>query len=419
MDRVIEKKKWTSKKIAAIAGISVIVLLVFFSWYLTSGKSKLNVDTERITISEVKKGAFQEFIPVNGIVLPLTTIYLDAIEGGRVEEKFVEDGATLKKGDPILKLSNTDLELSLANQETSVFNLLTQMQISRNAAQQNTIMKLNQGTDVENAMKEAERVYTLNKKLYEQGAISKQEFMQSENNYNYCLKKKKLTEQILGQDSIITKQEYNQAKESYKRTEDALRIMRKKVEDLIVRAPIDGRLTSMDIEIGQNKNKGERLGQIDVSSGFKVRVDIDEHYISRIYVGLIGIFNFDNKDYKLVIHKIYTQVTNGKFQVDMKFEKDVPAGIRRGQSLQIRLALSDETQALLLPKGGFYQQTGGNWIFKLNENGNIGYKIDIQLGRQNPEYYEVLQGLQPGDKVITSGYDNYENTQELILKKND
>ncbi len=193
--------------------------------------------------------------------------------------------------------------------------------------------------------------------------------------------------------------------------------MRRKVEDLIVRAPIDGQLTSLDVEMGQSKNKGERLGQIDVLSGFKVRVDIDEHYISRIYNGLMGEFTFGGKDYKLKIHKVYTQVSNGKFQVDMKFEGEVPKDVRRGQTLQIRLALSDETQAVLLPKGGFYQQTGGNWIFKLNEDGSLAYKIDIQLGRQNPEYYEVMQGLQPGDKVITSGYDNYENTQELVLKE--
>lgn len=418
MDRVIEKKKWSSKRIITIGGISSLVILILASLYFTSGKSKLNVNTERLTISEVKKGPFKEFIPVNGIVLPITTIYLDAVEGGRVEEKFVEDGAMMKKGDPILKLSNTDLELSLANQETSVFNLLTQMQISRNAAQQNTIMKLNQETDVESGYKEAERLYNLNKHLYEQNAISQQEFKQSENNYNYYLKKKTLTEQILKQDSSSTKIEMNQANESYKRTKEALRIMRKKVEDLIVRAPIDGQLTSLDAEIGQNKNKGERLGQIDVITGFKVRVDIDEHYISRIYSGLVGEFTFAGKEYKLKIHKVYTQVTNGKFQVDMKFEGEVPKEIRRGQTLQIRLALSDETQALLLAKGGFYQQTGGNWVFKLNEDGSIAYKIDVQLGRQNPEYYEVLQGLQPGDKVITSGYDNYENTQELVLKEN-
>jgi len=418
MDRVIEKKKWSTKKILTISFVSGIVLLICASFYFTSGKSKLNVNSERITISEVKKGAFTEFIPVNGIVLPLTTIYLDAMEGGRVEEKFVEDGAKMKKGDPILKLSNTDLELSLANQETSVFNLLTQMQISRNAARQNTIMKLNQGTDVESSFNEADRVYKLNKQLYEQKAISQQEFKQSENNYNYCLRKKTLTEEILRQDSSSVKQELAQAQESYNRTQEALKIMRRKVEDLIVRAPIDGQLTSLDAEIGQNKNKGERLGQLDVTSGFKVRVDIDEHYISRIYNGLIGVFTFGGKEYKLKIHKVYTQVSNGKFQVDMTFEGELPQEIRRGQTLQIRLALSEETQALLLAKGGFYQQTGGNWVFKLNEDGSIAYKVDIQLGRQNPEYYEVLSGLQPGDKVVTSGYDNYENTQELILKEN-
>ncbi len=418
MDRVIEKKKWPAKKIITVSAVTAIILLIVASFYFTSGKSKLNVDTERITISEVTKGPFREFIPVNGIVLPVTTIYLDALEGGRVEEKFVEDGAMMKKGDPILRLSNTDLELSLANQETSVFNLLTQMQISRNAAQQNTIMKLNQGSDVESSFIEAERTYKLNKQLYDQQAISLMEFKQSENNYNYYLKKKTLTEQILKQDSSSVKTELSQANESYKRTQEALKIMRRKVEDLVVRAPIDGQLTALDVEIGQNKNKGERLGQIDVTSGFKVRVDIDEHYISRIYNGLMGEFSFGGKDYKLKIHKVYTQVTNGKFQVDMKFEGELPKDIRRGQTLQIRLALSDETQAVLLPKGGFYQQTGGNWIFKVNEDGSVAYKIDIQLGRQNPEYYEVMQGLQPGDKVITSGYDNYENTQELVLKEN-
>lgn len=416
MDRAIPKKKWTTKKIITIAFVTVVAFLIGGSVYYASGGSKLNVDAERITVSEVKKGAFQEFIPVNGVVLPITTIYLDAVEGGRVEELFAEDGAMMKKGDPILKLSNTDLELSLANQETSVFNLLTQMRISGNAATQNTIMKLNQGTDVENLYREARRVYDLNKQLYESQAISLQEFKQSENNYNYALQKKKLTEQILKQDSLSGKEELAQAKESFKRTQEALKIMRRKVDDLIVRAPVDGQLTSLAAEPGQSKNKGERLGQIDVVTGFKVRVEIDEHYITRIYPGLSGEFSLAGKTYKLSIHKVYSQVKNGKFQVDMNFEDGVPKDIRRGQSLQIRLALSDETQALLLARGGFYQQTGGNWVFKLNDEGSVAYRTDVQLGRQNPDYYEVLQGLKPGDKVITSGYDTYMTTQELILK---
>ncbi|MBL7930880.1 MAG: HlyD family efflux transporter periplasmic adaptor subunit [Bacteroidia bacterium] len=417
MDRAIPKKKWTRKKIVTIVVAAFIVFLISASVYYTSGGSKLNVDTQRISISEVKRGPFKEFIPVNGIVLPISTIYLDAVEGGRVEEIFVEDGTMMKKGDPILRLSNTDLELSLANQETAVFNLLTQMQISRNAASQNTIMKLNQGTDVDNLYKEAKRVYDLNSQLYKSNAISLQEFKQSENNYHYALEKKKLTEQILKQDSVSTKQEQGQAAESLIRTKEALRIMRKKVEDLVVRAPLDGQLTSLDAEIGQNKNKGERLGQIDVITGFKVRVEIDEHYITRVFPGLQGEFTLSGKDYKLTIQKVYSQVKNGKFQVDMKFENEVPKDVRRGQTLQIRLALSDETEALLVAKGAFYQQTGGNWIFKLNEDGSVAYRTEIQLGRQNPEYYEVLQGLNPGDKVVTSSYDLYTQTQELILKE--
>ncbi len=417
MDRIVKKKRWSRKRILTIVGVAALVLLIVLSYLYTSGKSKLNVDVERITVSEVKKGPFQETIPVNGVVLPLTTIYLDAVEGGRVEEKFVDDGAMVKKDQPILRLSNTDIELSLVNQQTSVYNLLTQMQIARNAAQQNTTTKLNQMTDVESQLKEAERIYKLDKGLLAQKVIGLQEFKQAENNYNYYLQKKKLTEQLLKQDSVSNTQQIDQAKKSYLGSQTALNVMHKKVGDLIVRAPIDGQLTSLDAEIGQSKNKGERLGQIDVLSGFKVRADIDEHYISRIITGLYGTFTFANKDYKLVIKKVYTQVTNGRFQVDMEFEGEVPKGIRRGQTLQIRLAFSDEVEAVQVAKGGFYQQTGGNWIFKVSDNGNTAYKVDIQLGRQNPDYYEVLSGLKPGDKVVTSSYENYGDMQELVLKK--
>jgi len=417
MDRVIEKKKWSSKRILTIVGIVAVVALIAASYYFTSGKSKLNVDTDRVTISEIQKGTFQEFIPVNGVVLPLTTIYLDAVEGGRVEEKYVDDGAMMKKGQPILRLSNTDIQLGLVTQQTNVYNLLTQMQISKNAAQQNTVSKLNQMTDVESELKEAERIYNLDKHLYEQKAIGSQEFQKAKNDYDYYLQKERLTQQILHQDSLSNEQQIKQSRQAFEGSQNALNVMRQKVGDLIVRAPIDGQLTSLDAEIGQSKNKGERLGQIDVLSGYKVRVDIDEHYISRIFIGLKGEFDFNNKTYKLEIKKVYTQVTNGRFQVDMEFVGDVPQGIRRGQTLQIRLALSDETQALLLPKGGFYQQTGGNWIFKVSADGKTAYKTDIQLGRQNPDYYEVLSGLKPGDKVVTSSYENYGDMQELVLKK--
>ena len=236
------------------------------------------------------------------------------------------------------------------------------------------------------------------------------------NDYNYQVQRMELTKRILKEDSIANKTEIEQAENSFNRTQSALQLMRKKVEDLVVRAPVDGQLTSLDAEIGQSISKGSRLGQIDVLSGFKVRVDMDQFYISRIYAGQKGQFTMNNKDYTLVIKKVFSQVTNGRFQVDMIFENEVPEGIRRGQNLQIRVALSAEKEALFIKKGGFFQKTGGNWIFKVSEDGTTAYKVDIKLGSQNTNYYEVLEGLNSGDKVITSSYDSYTDIEELIIK---
>ncbi|SUJ11973.1 Macrolide-specific efflux protein macA precursor [Sphingobacterium spiritivorum] len=417
MDKVIQKKTWTSKRLLMLAGIFLLIFLIGFSVYLIRGKSNLNVKAERLSIQIIKEDTFQEFIPLNGTVLPINSIFLDASVGGRVEEKYVEDGAFLKKGDPIMRLSNTDQELSLVNQETSVLNLLTQSQIAQTNAQQVSINNRNQLADVENGLKEAQRIYQLNKKLFEEKAIGSQEYQKTVNDYLYQKERMELTRKILQQDSLSTNQKVKQDRQMYERTQRALELMRKKVDDLVVRAPVDGQLTSFDSEIGQNKNSGERLGQIDVLTGFKVRADVDEHYISRIYNDLQGSINISNKTYTLRVRKVYSQVNNGRFQVDMEFVGEIPQGIRRGQTLQIKLALSDETKALLLSRGGFYQQTGGNWIFKLSEDGSTAYRTDIQLGRQNPEYYEVLKGLKPGDKVITSSYENYDKVQELKIQK--
>ncbi|MGE8242729.1 MAG: HlyD family secretion protein, partial [Sphingobacterium sp.] len=329
MDRPLEKKKWNSKRIMTIAGIAGIVGLIGASFYFTSGKSKLNVEADRISIVEIKNGSFQEFIPINGTVLPISSIYLDASVGGRVEEKFVEDGTVLKKGDPIMRLSNTDQELTLVQQETQVLNLLTQSQIAQTNAQQASINNRNQMADVEQAFREAERIYRLNQKLLNEKAIGSQEFEKSKNEYNYQKERVNLTKQILKQDEISNAQKTNQDKQTYQRTQSALELMKRKIGDLIVRAPVDGQLTAFDAEIGQNKNAGERLGQIDVLTGFKIRADIDEHYINRIFPDLQGEFSIGDKTYKLRIKKVYTQVTNGRFQVDMEFINEVPKGIRR------------------------------------------------------------------------------------------
>lgn len=417
MDRVIEKKKWSLKKILPIAGGVGIVALIIGSYLSNTGSSKLNVEAEKLMIAEVTKGNFQEFIPVNGVVLPIQTIYLDAIEGGRVEELYVEDGAMVNKGQAIMKLANTDLELSLANQETSVFQLQTQMQYTRNLAAQATIQYQNNQADIDNALAEAERLYKLNERLYREKVISEQDFKSSYNTYHYQLRRKKLVSQTLKQDSLTSLQQLNQMKETITRNQSTLALMRKKASDLVVKAPVAGQLTSRNAEIGELKNRGQRLGQIDVLSGFKVRADIDEHYITRVFIGLMGDFMIGDKTYKLQIKKVYSQVTNGRFQVDMAFVGEIPKSVRRGQTLQIRLSLGEETQALLLAKGGFYQQTGGNWIFKVAENGKKAYRVNIQLGRQNPDYYEIIDGLQPGDKVVVSSYENYGDMQELVIKK--
>jgi HlyD family secretion protein len=419
VDRVIPKKKWSKKRLLTIGGIAALVLLITASFYYTSGKSKLNVDLERITISEVSKGPFQESIPQNGTVMPFTTIYLVTPEGGRVEERYVDDGAILKKGDPILRLANTDLELTLSNQVTQVSNMLATMQFSKVNAEQNTVNKLQQMADVESLYKEAKRVYDLDQKLYAQKVIGSQEFKQAENNYNYYLQKKQLTQRILQQDTISREAQEKQDRNSYEQAQNTLAILKRKVGGLIVRAPIDGQLTALDAEVGQQKTPGYALGQLDVLDGYKVRLlDVDEHYINRVFTGQTGTFTLSGDTvYKLKITKVYTQVTNSRFQVDMNFVGKVPHGLRKGQTLQITLALSDETTAILVPKGGFYQQTGGNWIFKVSADGKTAYRVDIQLGRQNSDYYEVLSGLKPGDRVVTSSYETYDKMQELVLNK--
>jgi HlyD family secretion protein len=419
VDRVIKKKKWGAKRLMTIGGILALILLIAGSFYFTSGKSKLNVDTDRITISEIKKDKFQESIPENGAVMPLITQYIITPDGGRVAERYVEDGVILKKGDPIMRLTNSNVELALSNQATSVSGMLASIQLARVNADQNTVQKLTNMADVDAVYKEAERVYILDKKLFAQKVIGSQEYQTAVNNYNYLLQKRNLTQEILRQDTISRDQQQKQDNESFVRAQQTLKILQQQVSDLIIRSPIDGQLTALDAEVGQYKTPGYSLGQLDGLNGFKVQLsDVDEHYANRVYTGQTGTFTLgDSTIYKLKIIKVYTQITAGRFMVDMHFVGAVPKGIRKGQTLQITLALSDERTAVLVPRGGFYQQTGGNWIFKVSEDGKTAYRVDIQLGQQNTDYYEVLAGLKPGDKVVTSSYENYGNMQELVLKK--
>ena len=416
MDRAIEKKKWTKKRITLLVGGFSFVGLLVFIIFGVSGKSRLNVDSERMAIAEAKTVAFREFIPVTGIVQPISTIFLDLQESGRVEEIFVEDGAVLTEGQPIMRLSNTDLELQIVTHETSVYNMLMQMQLAQIGARQNTISRQTMLVDMNNQLREAKRVFDMQVMLYESKAIAEQDFQQAKNNHEYMLERRALALEVLKQDSIVNVQQMEQQRESYERSKSALDLMQRKFADLTVRAPVSGQLTSLDAEIGESKHKSQRIGQVDVLSGFKVRVDVDEHYISRIFPGLEGQFRRGDSTYTLKIQKVYTQVISGRFAVDMLFEGSVPENIRRGQSLQIRIALSDETETLVIPRGGFYQQTGGNWIFKVSKDGSKAYRTPIRIGRQNPDFYEVLEGLEQGDRVVSNSYENYGDIQELVFK---
>jgi HlyD family secretion protein len=403
-DRIIQKKHPNLRRNTII--VSVLVLLISAVLIArTNHPSSLNADQKRLTISEVRVDQFQEYITLDGIVLPIKSIYLDAIEGGRVAERYVEDGETVTKGQPLLKLVNTDLQLDFLQKETQAFDLINNLQNARNNLENNKVNRLNQLAEIDFQLNEAKRNFELNEKLFKQKLISDVEYSQFKNNYDFQKRKKELTEKAIRQDSITDYEQMKQMRESYARMQSNLKLMRQKTEDLIVRAPASGQLSSFKAEIGELKSKGQNLGQLDILNGFKIRVQIDEHYISRMFTGQKGQFEFNGQFYSLTIKTMYPQVANGSFDADMEFEGKQPLQIKKGQNVQIRLQLGENQQTLLVKKGGFFQSTGGNWIYVLDPTETFAEKRNIQTGRQNPEYYEILDGLKEGEKVITSSYE--------------
>ncbi len=416
MDRKIEKRRWTPKKIAWISLAVIIVAAVGYAIIFADHSSKLNVKTERITISEVKRAPFQEFIPVTGTVIPIKTIYLDAIEGGRVEKIFLEAGSFIKKDDEILKLANTNLLLDIMYREAELFQQSNNLRNTRLAMEQNRLALRAQLIDLDYRKKKQKRLFERSEELLKQNLIPPQEFEEVRDDYEYLKKSRELTLQSHKQDSLYREMQISQLEASLLRMEKNLDIVKQNVENLTLKAPISGHLTSLNAEIGESKSRGQRLGQIDVLDGFKVRVNIDEHYIARINMGQKGEFTFANEKYVMTIQKVYPEVINGRFEVDMVFDGTEPESIRRGQTVHIRLELGDLSEAILLARGGFYQKTGGQWVYVLDNSGDFAVKRKIRLGRQNPESFEVLEGLEPGESVITSSYDNYGDIDKLIMK---
>ena len=416
MDRKIEKKVFYKRTRFWVYSGGIILFLLLVGLILTDTGSKLNVDTQKITISTVSRNEFQEFIPVSGTVLPKTTYYLDAILGGTVEQKYIEEGTMVKKGDKILRLSNPGLQLSALQNEAATYQQINDARNTRLLIQQNSISLQTGLVDAVYNYQRSQQIYNREKVLWEKRLSSQQEFEQARDNYFHDLEQKRLAQENWSKDSLLKQTQLEQINSSIDRLQKNLELIRENIDNLTIKAPIDGQLTSLNGETGQSKSAGDRLGQIDALDGYKVRADIDEFYIARVTKDLNASVDIDGNTYKLVVKKVYPEVKDGKFEVDMEFLGKTPDGIRRGQTLQIRLQLSDRTQALLLPRGGFYQKTGGQWVFIVNQSGDEAVKRNISLGRQNPDYFEVLNGLKPGDKVITSSYDNFGDVDKLILK---
>lgn len=416
MDRAIKKKKWTPQRIGL--GIAALAFVAFsvYSIALAGRHSSLNVNREKITVSKVERGVFDEFIVVTGVVQPLKTYQLDAIEGGYVSQKLLDGGATVKQGDLILKLENQRLTMDFVNRETEMYRLINELENTKLSLKQDKFALRRTLSELDYQIQQAKDDHERNAKLFADGVISSQEFTRTKIAFERLTQQREIeieNQKFQEENSLV---QIKQLEGTLDRTRTNLSMMKQNLENLSVKAPVSGLLSRVDVEIGAGITAGQNIGQIDDLNGFKMRVEVDEHYISRIFPGLEGSFEFSGATTKLVVAKVYPEVRNGRFEVDMTFEKKIPEGIRRGQSVPVRLQLGKPAEATLLPTGGFFSDTGGNWVYVLNESGSKAEKRNISLGRKNPQYFEVLSGLEPGEQVITSSYENFGDKDILNLQ---
>lgn len=416
MDRKIEKKTWTTKRILTVAAILAFLGLSIYAFWFMDVRSTLNVDRDKITISEVRENTFQEFIQVTGAVQPIQTIYLDAIEGGVVQQVFLESGTMVQEGDTILTLTNSSLQLQVMQQTSGLYDQINNVRNSRLNLEQNTLQLQEQLANAKSQMEILKAQYDRQQTLMQRDMISKEEFQTTKENYEYQTRRYELTYESYKKDSVQTITQMQQLNNSEQRMYQNLEAVQQILDNLAVTAPITGQLSTIELNQGQSISSGERIGQVDILDSYKVRVAIDEYHLSRIVQGLNGSFTFDGQTHELEITKIYPVINNGQFEVDMEFVDNAPNNLRRGQTVRIRLELGESASALQIPRGGFYQTTGGNWVFVVDEEEGRAYRRDIQLGRQNPEYFEVQFGLEPGEKVITSSYDTFGDNEVLILE---
>jgi HlyD family secretion protein len=416
MDQIIKKKKWPPRRIITYAASGTFILLILYLLIFQTNRSTLNVESEKLTISTVQRGPFQEFIPVMGEVLPVQTIFLDVEEGGLVEKIYIEAGSTVKQGDKILKLSNTSLLMEIMYREAELFQQINNLRNTRLLFEQSRLALERDLTDLDFQVEKQKRKFESYQSLYDEKLVSRHDFEDTRDEYAMTQNKRRLAAESQEKDLDYRQQQIVQLEDAIKRMEENLKVAKGKLDNLTIRAPITGTLTSLQAEPGQSKSPGERVGQIDAPEGFKARAGIDEFYIDRIQKGKPGQFELSGSTYRMVVSRVYPEVKDGKFSVDLEFPGRQAPGIRRGQTLHIRLELSDVAEALLLPRGGFFQKTGGNWVFVLEANGKTAVKREIRLGRQNPDVFELLGGLRAGERVITSSYDNFGDNERLVLE---
>ena len=415
MDRQIEKKSFLRRYAWYVAAAAALAALLVWIVLGTTANT-MTIDATDITISDVTRGKFDDYVRLNGQVQPIQVVQISPEEGGIVREKVVEEGTRVRKGDVILRLSNSNLDLQILNAEAELAekqNLLRNTQV---AMQQDRLNNRTEQATLDTDCDRKRRAYEQNARLYKERLISKEVYLQSREDYKLARRKQSLISQRLKQDSLYRHVQMAQMEDNLDNMRKNVLLVRDRKNKLEVRSAIDGELGLLDVELGQNIAAGQNIGQINDLSDFKVQAQIDEHYIDRVRPGLSASFSRDGKTYLLRVRKVYPEVRNGTFRTDFVFVGVRPAQMRSGQTFYVELALGKSQQVTLIPRGTFFQTTGGNWIFVLDKSGRKAYRRNISIARQNPQYYEVTDGLEPGERVITSGYEAFKDNEVLVIK---
>jgi len=418
VDRKVETSLFTPKRVGIGVVVAVLIgALAYGVWTTATGGRTLDVDRGKITVSTVERGDFQEFIAVTGTVIPEQTVYLDAVEGGRVEEVLVEEGSMVAAGTPLVRLSNNDLRLRRLESEARVAEQQNRMQQLRMQMEQNRLDLQQQLAQMKHEIQQLEREYERQRQLYEQDLVAAEEFQSTRDDLQYQRRRLELTQAAYRQDSLAQQSRLAEMRQTRKRLDRSYQAMQDAIESLTIRAPTDGQLTSLNAEVGQMISAGARVGQVDRIDSYELRAQIDEFYIDRVNHGQTATTNaLGDTTRALTLDRVYPEVENGQFEVDLAFNEETPSDLRRGQTVRLRLQLGQPQQAVILPRGGFYQSTGGNWAYVVTEDGDAAVRRPIRLGRQNPNHFEVLSGLEPGDQVITSSYDTFGEADRLALE---